>query len=112
MAESDTQAGGVRDPLAEGAGGASGAAQLLGLLRMAYVTRRSGHLHTTHGQERRGLSIREGHIVQGRSDVAGEHLGDVLVRHGLVSQEDLDHAVAGRCSRSGGRSGPYSPRFP
>ena len=94
MVQPDTKDGGLRDLSLEGAGGASGAAQLLGLLRTAYVTRRSGHLHLTHGRERRGLAIREGHIVQGRSDVAGEHLGDVLVRHGLVSQEDLDRAVA------------------
>ena len=59
------------DAQAESAGGASAAAQLLGLLRKAYVARRSGYLHITHGRERRGLSIHEGHIVHGRSDVAG-----------------------------------------
>jgi len=37
--------------------------------------------------------MRDGLIVQGRSDVAGEHLGDVLVRRGLLSRADLDRAV-------------------
>ena len=73
---------------------ASSPAALLGLLRQAYVARRSGHLHISHGRERRGLLIRGAYVVQGRSDVAGEHLGDVLVRHGLLSQVDLDRAVA------------------
>jgi hypothetical protein len=74
--------------------GVSAPVELLGLVRTAYVGRRSGHIHITQGQERRGLSIREGHIVHARSDVAGEHLGDVLVLHGLVSQADLERAVA------------------
>jgi hypothetical protein len=77
----------------ERAVGVSSPAALLGLVRNAYVARRSGYLHITRGTERRGLSIREGHIVHGRSDVAGEHLGDVLVRHGLLTQADLERAV-------------------
>ena len=81
------------DARGQGAAGASAPAGPLGLLRQAYVARRSGHVHITHGGERRGLSVREGHIVQARSDVAGEHLGDVLVRHGLLSQADLDRAL-------------------
>jgi hypothetical protein len=68
-------------------------AELLGLVRKAYVARQTGYVHITHGRERRGLAIRGGHIVHGRSDVAGEHLGDVLVRQGLVSQADLERAV-------------------
>jgi hypothetical protein len=71
----------------------SSAARMLELLRRAYVERRSGELHIDHGDERRGLAVREGQIVHGRSDVAGERLGDVLVRHGDVSQADLDRAV-------------------
>ena len=34
-------------------------------------------------------STRQGQILHGTSDTAGEHLGDVLVRYGLISQEDL-----------------------
>ena len=76
----------------------SAAAQILVLLRRAYVERRSGHLHITRGHGRRGLAVREGHIVHGRSDVAGEHLGDVLVRHDFVGQADLDRALAAALS--------------
>jgi hypothetical protein len=78
----------------ERAASASTPAELLVLVRKAYVARQTGYVHLTHGRERRGLAIREGHIVHGRSDVPGEHLGDVLVRQGLVSQADLERAVA------------------
>ncbi len=63
------------------------------MLRRAHFERLSGYVHITHGGERRGLAIRRGEIVQARSDVAGEHLGDVLVRRGVVSQADLERAV-------------------
>jgi tetratricopeptide (TPR) repeat protein len=94
MVQPVTPADTASDPRGDGAAGASGPAALLALLREVYVARRSGDLHITHGPDRRGLSIRGGHIVQGQSDVAGERLGDVLVRRGLVSQADLDRAVA------------------
>jgi tetratricopeptide (TPR) repeat protein len=94
MVQPVTLEGTASDPRGEGSARASAPAELLGLLRQAYVARRSGHLHISHGRERRGLLIRGAYIVQGRSDVAGEHLGDVLVRHGLLSRVDLDRAVA------------------
>ncbi len=52
------------------------------------------HVRIAHGERRRGLVLREGRIVQGRSDVAGEHLGDVLGRRGLIGEGDLQRAVA------------------
>jgi serine/threonine protein kinase len=69
---------------------------LFRLLREIYVGAKSGHLHFTHdgGRERRSLRIVKGQIVHGTSDVEGEHLGDVLVRYGLLSQADLDRAIA------------------
>ena len=67
--------------------------RLFELLREAYVGRRSGHLHFTVGVSRKSLRIRAGQIIDGTSDTAGEHLGDVLVRYGLLSQEDLERAV-------------------
>jgi tetratricopeptide (TPR) repeat protein len=73
---------------------ASVPAQVLLLLRRAYVARQSGHLHVTLGDERRGLAVREGHIVHARSSVAGERLGNVLVRHGVVDEADCDRALA------------------
>ena len=63
-------------------------------LREAYVGRRSGHLHFTVGTSRKSLRIRAGQIIDGTSDTANEHLGDVLVRYGLLSQADLERAVS------------------
>ena len=77
------------------------AAQVLDLLRRAYVERQSGELHLGRGDEHRGLVVREGHVVYAVSDVAGERLGDVLVRHGDVTQDVLDRADA--AARSEGR---------
>jgi hypothetical protein len=67
---------------------------LFRLLREVYVGGKSGHLHLAVDGERKSLRIRRGQIVHGTSDTAGEHLGDVLVRYGLISQEDLDRALA------------------
>ncbi len=67
---------------------------LFRLLREIYVGGKSGHLHLTSGHERRLLRILKGRIVDGSSDVEGERLGDVLVRYGLLSQADLERAVA------------------
>jgi tetratricopeptide (TPR) repeat protein len=68
--------------------------RLFRLLREIYVGGKSGHLHLAVDGERKSLRIRQGQIVHGTSDTAGEHLGDVLVRYGLISQEDLDRALA------------------
>jgi tetratricopeptide (TPR) repeat protein len=67
--------------------------RLFRLLREIYVGGKSGHLHLAVDGERKSLRIRRGQIVHGTSDTAGEHLGDVLVRYGLISQEDLDRAL-------------------
>jgi len=79
----------------------SAAAQVLDLLRRAYVERQSGELRLGPGDEHRGLAVRDGHVVYAVSDVAGERLGDVLVRHGDVPQDVLDRADA--AARSEGR---------
>jgi tetratricopeptide (TPR) repeat protein len=68
--------------------------RLLKLLREVYVGGKSGHLHLAVDGGRKSLRIRQGQIVHGTSDTAGEHMGDVLVRYGLLSQADLDRAVA------------------
>jgi serine/threonine protein kinase len=64
------------------------------LLREAHVEGKSGHLHFSHASEHRSLRLLQGRIVHGTSDVAGEHLGDVLVRYGHLSQADLERAIA------------------
>ena len=69
-------------------------APLFRLLREIHAGRRSGHLHLTSGHERRLLRVLSGQIIDGSSDVDGERLGDVLVRYGLLSQGQLEQAVA------------------
>jgi serine/threonine protein kinase/tetratricopeptide (TPR) repeat protein len=66
---------------------------LFKLMREIYLGRKSGHLHFAHGKERRSLLIHAGHILHGTSDVLGEHLGDVLVRYGLLEQPELNQAT-------------------
>jgi tetratricopeptide (TPR) repeat protein len=66
---------------------------LFKLMREIYLGRKSGHLHFTHGKERRSLLIHGGRILHGTSDVLGEHLGDVLVRYGLLDQRELNQAT-------------------
>jgi len=68
--------------------------RLLKLLREVYVGGKSGHLHLAVDGGRKSLRIRQGQIVHGTSDADGEHMGDVLVRYGLLSQADLERAVA------------------
>jgi serine/threonine protein kinase/tetratricopeptide (TPR) repeat protein len=63
------------------------------LLRDVYLGNKSGHLHFSHAKEHRSLRLLQGRIVHGTSDVAGEHLGDVLVRYGHLSQADLERAI-------------------
>jgi serine/threonine protein kinase len=67
---------------------------LFRLLREIYVGSKSGHLHLALAGERKSLRILRGQIVHGTSDTDGEHLGDILVRYGLLSQADLERAVA------------------
>jgi curved DNA-binding protein CbpA len=66
---------------------------LFRLIREIYVGKKSGHLHFSHGGERRSLFFSRGHIVHGTTDVEGEHLGQILVRYGLISQPDLERAT-------------------
>ncbi len=63
-------------------------------LREAHLGGKSGHLHFSHASEHRSLRLLQGRIVHGTSDVAGEHLGDVLVRYGHLTQANLERAVA------------------
>jgi hypothetical protein len=66
---------------------------LFQLLRRVYVGEKTGQLHLAVGAQRKSLRILQGRILNGSSDAAGEHLGDVLVRYGLLGQSDLDRAV-------------------
>jgi tetratricopeptide (TPR) repeat protein len=63
-----------------------------GLLGQLYAGRFSGDLHFVQGQERRSLSISRGQIVNANTNVESEHLGEILVRQGLLRRADLQTA--------------------
>jgi tetratricopeptide (TPR) repeat protein len=62
-------------------------------MRDVQKSAKSGHLHFSHGGERRSLLVRRGAIAHGTSDVSGQHLGDILVRYGYLTQIDLERAM-------------------
>jgi len=63
------------------------------LLREIYVGRRNGVLTLARGEERQSLSFSRGHIVNSRTNVLEERLGEMLVRKGLLSAADLARAT-------------------
>lgn len=63
------------------------------LLREIYVGRRSGVLTLARGDERQSLSFRRGHIVNSRTNVLEERLGEMLVRKGLLTEAELARAT-------------------
>ena len=67
---------------------------LFRLMREIYVGAKSGQLHFRHHQERRSLHIARGRIVHATSDVPGQHLGDTMVRYGLLRQTQVHRAIA------------------
>jgi hypothetical protein len=74
------------------------------VLGRLYVDRQSGLLHLTRGDERRSARFRKGHIVNADTTAAEDHMGEVLVRNGLLSAADLSRATA-RVVREGKRLG-------
>ena len=63
------------------------------ILRMLYVERRTGLLHVTRDEERGSVCFIQGNIVYGETNIKECHLGETLVRHGLLTQWDLDRAA-------------------
>jgi curved DNA-binding protein CbpA len=63
------------------------------LLREIYVGRRNGWLQLVRGEEQQSLRFRRGHIVNARTNVVRERLGEVMVRRGLLSEADLARAT-------------------
>ncbi|MFN8093577.1 MAG: DUF4388 domain-containing protein [Vicinamibacteria bacterium] len=63
------------------------------LLREAYVGRLNGQLHLARGDERHSLRFRRGHIVNATTNVLQDRLGEMLVRRGLLSPDDLARAT-------------------
>ncbi|MFN8096244.1 MAG: hypothetical protein U0599_29195, partial [Vicinamibacteria bacterium] len=68
--------------------------RLFELLREVFVRGKTGQLHLSCGGSFKSLTILKGQVLHGTSDVQGEHLGDVLVRYGLLSHDDMQRAVA------------------
>ncbi len=77
--------GGISGEVAEGV--------LPELLRGFYVERRSGTLRLVRGEEEQSLRFRGGHIVNAHTNVVADRLGEMLVRHGLLSPADLARAT-------------------
>ncbi|MFI5183802.1 MAG: DUF4388 domain-containing protein [Vicinamibacteria bacterium] len=75
----------TRGELAEGV--------LPSVLRTLYVGRRTGLLHVTRGEERGSVCFIQGNIVFGESTIKECHLGETLVRHGLLSQWEFERAT-------------------
>lgn len=65
---------------------------LPGVLRTLYVERRTGMLHVTRGEERGSVCFIKGNIVYGSTNIVECQLGDVLVRHGILSEWDRERA--------------------
>lgn len=70
------------------------------LLRDVYVGRRSGRLHLSRGRERYSVMFVKGDIVHCESSVAQAHLGEIMLRLGM-----LDRAVLTRARASVAASG-------
>lgn len=56
------------------------------------MERQTGLLHVTRGEERGSVCFVQGNIVYGESNVKECHLGETLVRHGLLTEWDLERA--------------------
>jgi hypothetical protein len=63
------------------------------LLRAIYVDRSTGWLHVSNGEVRHSLLFRRGHIVNARTNVPGERLGEMMVRRDLLTTTDLARAT-------------------
>ena len=64
------------------------------VLRQVYVGRRSGTLHFDSGGRRRSVRFRRGHIINAITSIPEDHLGETMVRHGLITGDELHRATA------------------
>jgi tetratricopeptide (TPR) repeat protein len=65
---------------------------LPGLLRELYVERRTGMLRFERDLAHCSIRLAKGHIVYGAASEPALHMGNVVVAHGLLSQENRDRA--------------------
>jgi tetratricopeptide (TPR) repeat protein len=66
---------------------------LPGVLRTLYIGRKTGMLHVTREEERGSICFMKGNIVYGETNIKECHLGETLVRHGLLTAWDLERAI-------------------
>ncbi len=64
------------------------------LMRELYVGRTTGMLHLRQGDERRSVRFQRGHIINADTNVAEDHMGEILVRKGLITRAELERAAA------------------
>ena len=68
------------------------------LLRRMYLSKGTGVLLSELGGNERSLFLRSGLVVGARSSFESERLGEVMVRHGHITQqhfEDASHFIKG-----------------
>ncbi len=66
--------------------------QLASSLKAAYRERRSGVLVAETRKFKRSLAFRDGFIVAARSNLKAEHFGQMLIRKGRITQQQLKDA--------------------
>jgi curved DNA-binding protein CbpA len=63
------------------------------VLREIYLGRRTGLLHVRNGRERGSVCFVNGHIVYGDTTIEECHMGDTLVRYGMLAPADLHRSL-------------------
>jgi hypothetical protein len=63
------------------------------VLRALYVGRKTGILRCYCGDERRGMRLLRGTIIDAETNVTVERLGEILVKRGLITENDLARAT-------------------
>ena len=63
------------------------------ILRQIYVGRKSGLLSFLRGKEKRSVRFHSGHIAHVESNIHEDHLGEILVRRGLLDRDTLERAT-------------------
>jgi curved DNA-binding protein CbpA len=64
------------------------------VMRDLYVGRRTGMLDLIRGDERRSVRFQRGHIINADTNVAEDHMGEILLRKGWITRAELDRAAA------------------
>ncbi|MBX7221026.1 MAG: DUF4388 domain-containing protein [Blastocatellia bacterium] len=64
------------------------------VLRRIYTNRASGELKLTQSGQRKSVYFELGAIVFASSNAKSDRIGETMIRHGMLSQEDFDRASA------------------